>query len=141
MTAAKRFAACPVARMATVGADGAPHIVPVTFVATAERVHTAVDHKPKRTMRLRRLANIAHEARVCLIADGYDDDWRHLWWVRVDGVATVLTPGSSPHAAAARDLAAKYGQYREVPIAGPIIEISALRWSSWSADPRATKDA
>jgi PPOX class probable F420-dependent enzyme len=138
VTAAERLAACPVARLATVGADGSPHIVPVTFVATAERIHTPIDHKPKRTTRLRRLANISHEPRVCLLADHYDDDWERLWWVRVDGVAEVLAPESLRHTAAARALAVKYHHYRSVPIAGPIIEVSSLRWSSWAADPTAT---
>jgi PPOX class probable F420-dependent enzyme len=141
VSAVDRFAASVVARLATVGDDGAPHIVPITFVATQQRIHTPVDHKPKRTTRLRRLANIAHDPRVSVLADHYEDDWRNLWWVRVDGVATVLSAGSNAHSEASRSLAAKYDEYRTTPIAGPIIEIAALHWSSWAAQSASTRGA
>ena len=54
------FAAARVARLATVGADGSPHLVPIVFALAGEVIHTAVDAKPKRHRALRRLANIAH---------------------------------------------------------------------------------
>src|SRR4051794_27654196 len=59
-----RAAGARVARLATVRPDGAPHAVPVCFALAGERAYTAVDHKPKRTARLARLANIAAEPRV-----------------------------------------------------------------------------
>src|SRR5690606_28490375 len=89
----ERFAAARVARLATAGADRQPHLVPITFVLVADRIFTAVDHKPKATTRLRRLRNIAENAAVSLLVDRYDDDWSRLWWVRADGVATVLMGG------------------------------------------------
>ncbi len=48
----------PIVRLATVGEDGRPHLVPVTFAVHRGSVYTAVDHKPKSTRDLRRLANI-----------------------------------------------------------------------------------
>ena len=57
--AAVRFSSSPVAALATVGADGAPHLVPVVFAMPEGRtdvLYTAVDAKPKSTRRLRRLA-------------------------------------------------------------------------------------
>jgi PPOX class probable F420-dependent enzyme len=125
------FAAARVARLATVGADGSPHLVPMVFALAGDVIHTAVDAKPKRHRALRRLANIAHEPRVSVLADGYDEDWSLLWWVRADGVARVLE--ESPDGAAA--LAAKYPQYRITPPPGPFVEIRVERWSSWSATP------
>ena len=49
-----RFAAEPVARLATVDARGYPHIVPITFAVDGDLVVSAVDGKPKRGERLHR---------------------------------------------------------------------------------------
>jgi PPOX class probable F420-dependent enzyme len=125
----ERFAAARVARLATVGPDGAPHLVPIVFALAEDVIHTAVDAKPKRHRALRRLANIAHEPRVTVLADCYDEDWTRLWWVRADGVARVLD--ESPDGVTA--LAAKYAQYRTTPPPGPFVEITVRRWSSWTA--------
>jgi PPOX class probable F420-dependent enzyme len=127
--AAERFAAARVARLATVGRDGTPHLVPITFALAGDVIYSAVDAKPKRHRRLQRLANIAHEPRVSVLVDRYDDDWTALWWVRADGVAQVLP--SSP--AALEALTAKYPQYRTAPPPGPFIEVAVSRWSAWSA--------
>ena len=53
-----------VARLATVGNDGNPHLVPVTFAREGDSVYFAVDQKPKRTTNLRRLRNIAAHSAV-----------------------------------------------------------------------------
>jgi PPOX class probable F420-dependent enzyme len=124
---AERFASATVARLATVGADGAPHLVPIVFALVGETIHSAVDAKPKRHRGLKRLANIAAEPRVSVLADHYADDWTTLWWVRADGVARVL-----PESPAGLDaLVAKYPQYRVTPPPGPFVEISVRRWTAW----------
>ena len=87
-----RFAAARVARLATAGPDGRPHLVPMVFAVEADTVYSAVDAKPKATSRLRRLANIAANPAVALLVDHYDDDWSRLWWVRADGSARLLDP-------------------------------------------------
>ena len=127
MTPAERFAACRVARLATAGPDGVPHLVPIVFALVGDVIHTAVDGKPKRTRRLRRLANIAANPRVSVLADHYDEDWSLLWWVRADGVARVLDESPAGRAA----LTAKYPQYQAAPPPGPFVEISVKRWSAW----------
>jgi PPOX class probable F420-dependent enzyme len=128
VTPAELFATARVARLATVDAAGAPHVVPIVFAVTENRIHTAVDGKPKRTRALRRLANIAAEPRVSVLADHYDEDWTQLWWVRADGTARVH--GGSVEAIAA--LSERYPQYRAAAPEGPFIEIAVTRWSSWS---------
>jgi PPOX class probable F420-dependent enzyme len=129
-----RFAAAQVARLATVGADGTPHLVPICFAVAGDRIVTAVDHKPKRTAQLRRLANIAANPSVSLLADHYEaDDWSALWWVRADGTARVLAPGSPGTAAVVAALVERYPQYVAQPPAGPVIEIAVTRWSGWRA--------
>jgi PPOX class probable F420-dependent enzyme len=125
------FADARVARLATVGADGAPHLVPIVFAVVGDVIHSVVDAKPKRHRRLRRLANIAHEPRVSVLADHYDDDWSLLWWVRADGIARVVD--ESPDGLVA--LAAKYPQYQVTPPPGPYLRIEVTAWSSWSATP------
>jgi len=128
-TIADLFANARVVHLATVDATGAPHLVPMVFALVGDVIHSAVDRKPKRHTGLRRLANIAHEPRVSVLADHYDDDWTRLWWVRADGDARVLD--SSPAGLAA--LTAKYPQYLAAPPPGPFLRIEVRRWSSWSA--------
>lgn len=125
-----RFAAAPVARLATSGSDGAPHVVPVVFAVHGGVVYTAVDGKPKSTQRLRRLANIAHEPRVSLLVDHYDDDWSLLWWVRADGVAAVHDSGPEADSGRAA-LRAKYPQYQVFSLDGPVIAIRVDKWRAW----------
>ncbi|HEX6444922.1 MAG TPA: TIGR03668 family PPOX class F420-dependent oxidoreductase [Streptosporangiales bacterium] len=130
--ARRRFAAAPVARLATVGASGRPHLVPVTFACAGDAVYTAVDAKPKTTTRLRRLANIAANPSVSLLADHYDDDWASLWWVRVDGEAQVVAEGSLFDEAIAA-LVGKYRQYAHRPPDGPAVVVRVTGLRSWSA--------
>jgi PPOX class probable F420-dependent enzyme len=127
-------AAAPVARLATVGADGAPHLVPFCFALDGDVLYSAVDRKPKRTPELRRLANAAAEPRVCVLVDHYEDDWSRLWWVRLDGRARRLdAAGDGPEAERARDaLVEKYPQYRASRPDGPVLRIDIARWSGWS---------
>ena len=129
--ARERLVTARVARLATVAADGQPHLVPVTFAADGDAVYIAIDHKPKSTTRLKRLANIAANPRVALLADHYADDWTQLWWARADGHATVLTDpaGTRPPIAL---LAARYPQYQATPPTGPVIAITVTAWSGWS---------
>ncbi|MEV8630100.1 TIGR03668 family PPOX class F420-dependent oxidoreductase [Streptosporangium sp. NPDC051023] len=127
-----RFLAARVARLATVGADGTPHLVPVTFEVDGDTIAFAVDHKPKRTTNLRRLRNIAADDRVCLLVDHYEDDWSRLWWVRADGRARIVEGGAAWERAVAR-LAERYPQYRDRPPRGPVVLIEVESWTGWSS--------
>lgn len=127
----RRFASSPVARLATVRPDGAPHIVPVVFALAGDALYTAVDHKPKRTQRLQRLANLRADPRCSLLVDHYDPDWSRLWWVRADGTATILDE-PSPHHPGLVALAERHLPYRATPPAGPLLVVTIDRWSGWS---------
>jgi PPOX class probable F420-dependent enzyme len=134
--ARSRLAAARVARLATAAADGRPHVVPCTFaVLGAATIVSAVDHKPKRTTALRRLANIAANPHVALLADHYEDDWDALWWARADGSARVVEPGGEAELreAALAALSARYEPYRARPPGGALVVIAVDRWSGWSA--------
>ena len=132
--ARERFAAARVARLATADAEGRPHLVPMVFVLAGETIYSAVDAKPKRTDRLRRLANAAANPHVALLADHYDDaDWTALWWVRADGVGRVLAPEDEEAVRAVDRLVARYAQYREARPHGAVLAVDVERWSGWSA--------
>ncbi|MFD2796278.1 TIGR03668 family PPOX class F420-dependent oxidoreductase [Promicromonospora vindobonensis] len=144
-TCRSRFAAARHAYLASAGSDGVPHLVPVTFAlvkarsntaadpSTGDEIVVAVDHKPKTTRDLKRLRNLAENPRVAFLADRYDDDWAHLWWVRADGVAAIEHDGE-PREAALDALAARYPQYREHRPDGPLIRVRVARWSGWAHD-------
>jgi len=135
-----RFASERVACLATVGAeDHRPHLVPMTFALLDEAtVVSAVDHKPKRTTALKRLANIVAHPAVSILVDHYEDDWSRLWWARADGRARVIEPPVDPaeHARAVRALQERYPAYRDRPPDGSIVVITVERWSGWSATTR-----
>ncbi|QNG20679.1 TIGR03668 family PPOX class F420-dependent oxidoreductase [Rhodococcus triatomae] len=139
MSARERFAEARVARLATADADGTPHVVPLVFTLFAETLYTCVDEKPKTTRHLKRLRNIAARPQVSVLVDHYDDNWAQLWWVRVDGDASILTPAEPVDAAAeearrAVDLLAdKYPRYRRERPRGPVVAVRNLRWHAWSA--------
>jgi PPOX class probable F420-dependent enzyme len=126
-------AAAPVARLATIGQSGAVDLVPITFSWLATTLVTAVDHKPKRTRQLRRLDNIARDARVTVLIDHYTDDWSALWWVRLRGSAAIVNDGPRFTDAITR-LVAKYPrQYGPHPPEGPVIEIAVTDVRVWRA--------
>jgi PPOX class probable F420-dependent enzyme len=130
--AAAMFAESSVAMLATVNADGVPHLVPVVFALHGNVIYTAVDAKRKSTHRLRRLANIEANPRVSMLVDHYDDDWSQLWWVRADGVAAVHHSGEEMAAGYAW-LRRKYVQYQRIALDGPVVTVEVQRWSSWHA--------
>lgn len=128
--ARQRFSAARVARLATVDANGRPHLVPLVFAVEGDRVYSAVDVKPKRTTALRRLENVRHNPAVALLVDHYDDDWEALWWVRADGCGRVLEPDDPEARQALALLAQRYPQQRA---AGAVLAVDVTRWSGWSA--------
>lgn len=131
--ARQRFAGARVGRLATVGKDGSPHVVPVVFALVGDVIYTAVDHKPKTTTRLRRLANIEATGQASVLVDNYDENWSELWWVRADGHGAVRSPGSAESRRGVSALVDKYPQYANRRPTGPIIAVEVTRWRSWSA--------
>ena len=121
-----------VGRLATVRPDGSPHVVPVTFALDGDRLLTAVDRKPKTTTALQRLANLEAEPRASLLVDHYDEDWRQLWWLRLDGLATVVRDEAEVEPLVDR-LAEKYEHYCRARPHGPVIVLAVQSVRSWSA--------
>lgn len=120
-----------IGHMASVTPEGRPHLVPVVFAVVDARIATPIDWKPKTGRTLQRLVNLEVNPSVAFLVDHYGERWDELWWMRVDGTATVHHDGADREAAIAA-LEAKYAQYRERTIDGPVIVIDVGRVSSWT---------
>jgi PPOX class probable F420-dependent enzyme len=124
--------------MATVTGDGRPHVVPFVFVLVGEgsdlRAFWAVDRKPKRGLRLKRIENLAANPALEFVVDGYDEDWDRLWWVRVSGTARVVA-SAAERAEAIASLQEKYPRYVVAPPTGPVIAVDVHRITGWEATP------
>jgi len=133
-----RLRSARVGRLATVTPDARPHVVPFVF-ALVERdrdvlAFWAVDRKPKRSERLQRLRNLEGNPAAEFVVDGYDEDWRALWWVRASGTGRVIEDASDERAIALGALAAKYPRYASEVPPGPVVAIGIERISGWEAD-------
>lgn len=124
-----------VARLATVEADGQPHVVPVCFVVFEDRLYSVVDAKPKRRpFAMKRLTNIAANPRATVVADRYDSDWTQLAWVMLSGKASVVDDDAEYADGIAR-LTAKYSQYRATRFARgthPLLRLRIENVRFWS---------
>lgn len=124
-----------VGRLATADAAGRPLVVPVCYAFDGRRCYSAVDAKPKRTRRLRRLDNVEANPLVSLVVDRYDEDWTRLAWVILEGRAAVLREGEE-FTRAIDLLTAKYAQYRTMALdrrSGAVIAITPDRLLAWRA--------
>jgi PPOX class probable F420-dependent enzyme len=126
-----RLLAARVARLATTDPDGRPHLVPIVFAIAGDTLYSAVDRKPKRSQRLRRIENARARPDVTVLVDRYDDDWTQLWWIRLRGRARVLDAGKERERALDL-LAQKYPQYRDEPPDGPVLAVDVVEVREWA---------
>jgi PPOX class probable F420-dependent enzyme len=126
-----RLDAARVARLATTDPDGRPHLVPIAFALDGETLYSAVDRKPKRSRRLRRIENARARPDVTILVDHYEEDWSKLWWIRLRGRARVLDEGDERERALEL-LRAKYPQYRAEPPDGPVLAVEVTEVREWS---------
>ncbi len=126
-----RLSAARVARLATLDDDGRPHLVPIVFALDGETLYTAVDRKPKRSWKLRRIENARARPDVTILVDHYEEDWDCLWWIRLRGRARVLDDGEERERALAL-LREKYQQYRTEPPDGAVLAVDVTEVREWS---------
>jgi PPOX class probable F420-dependent enzyme len=120
------------AHLATSDRSGQPHVIPICFAFDGKRFFSPIDEKPKRTIKLKRLKNIAENPCVALIIDHYEEDWRKLSYVLITGKARVLHSGKT-HRQAVLRLRQKYPQYRRMALEMlPMIVITPTRIRSWN---------
>lgn len=137
----------PIGHLATAGADGDPHAIPICFVAIGNLVYSVIDEKPKRTRHLRRMRNIEESGRATLIVDRYDDDWTQLGWVMLRADAAILAPPAGrarghedqrEHATALALLRERYHQYRDMALEeAPLLRLDVQRATEWWYTPDA----
>lgn len=102
--------------LATVGPDGAPHVVPVSPIVDLDRVIVATEVD---TVKVR---NILRNPAVSLAADEYDEDWSKLRAVVVFGEAQLIDGGFEWE----RDRTLLYEKYPQYPTEAPIVEGSTV---------------
>lgn len=129
-----RLRSARIGRLATVDPAGVPHVVPFVFVLDGRTLYWAVDRKPKRSRRLKRLENIRANPSVELVVDSYEEDWSALWWVRARGQAHIVQEAPTTERALSL-LAEKYPQYAPNPPDGPVVAVEIDRVTWWEASP------
>jgi nitroimidazol reductase NimA-like FMN-containing flavoprotein (pyridoxamine 5'-phosphate oxidase superfamily) len=120
-----------VVRVATVGRDGVPQVLPVCHVMKDGKIYFAADKESKKVKNLR-----AHP-QAAVEADLYSEDWPHLAGAVVTGPATLSDRG--PHFRQLRSLLyQKYPQYAADSALKQgevvMVEVIPSRLVSWGLD-------
>ncbi len=116
------IAAAPVCRIATVRANGEPHVIPVCPVFDGDRtVYVDLGERSVTAVALE------DEPRIAVLIDEYDDDWTKLRKVLLHCTAEPVS-GAEQDAAWAR-IRAKFPQY--VSVDWKPRRTMALRIDSW----------
>ncbi|HEX3431221.1 MAG TPA: TIGR03668 family PPOX class F420-dependent oxidoreductase [Rhizomicrobium sp.] len=118
-----------IGHLATADRSGVPSVVPVCFAVADDALYTALDEKPKRTRRVRRLQNIEKNPELAFVADYYDEDWSALGWVMIRGRGDILESGAEFETACDL-LKRRYAQYAKMTLS-PVIAIRLLEVRSW----------
>ncbi len=124
-----------VARLATTGRDGQPHVIPFCYAFDGERFYFVVDEKPKRQTGkpLKRVRNILENPQVALVIDDYADDWTQLAYVLVNGTA-ALVENEDEHTRALGLLRERYPQYRAMALTfsrNTMVRITPTKIHAW----------
>ena len=125
--------------LATMTPDGRPRLVPICFVLLDDEpvtIWTPLDEKPKRVADphdLERVRDILANPRVSLLVDRWSEDWSRLGWLRLEGSASLVEPGTGEgHVVAVESLRARYPQYATHRLEKrPIIRIVVDASRSW----------
>lgn len=117
-----------VARVATVGAAGMPHLVPVCQILVAGKIYFASGRRGRKVL------NLGSNPRLALTVDLYSDDWDQIQGVMVQGTARVIAR-SARFRSLRRRLYAKYPQYPREAALGEsdsvIVELTPTHVFSW----------
>ncbi len=120
-----------VVRVATVGRDGVPHVVPVCHVVENGKICFSTDKDSKKAK------NLQVHPQAAVLADLYAEDWPRLAGVVITGPATLVDQG--PRFRKIRSLLyQKYPQYagESALEEGEVVmvEVTPHRLASWGLD-------
>ncbi len=124
-----------VARLATAGQDGEPHVIPFCYAYNGQHFYFVVDQKPKRHTGkpLKRIQNMLENPRVALVVDDYADDWTRLAYVMVRGTAAMVEERTEYDQALAL-LRERYPQYRAMDLRierNDMVRITPTKVNAW----------
>lgn len=102
--ARRMFGGLPVANVATVGPDGAPHVVPLWFVWAEDALYVST-RRPSRTW-----SNATADPRIALAID-LGRSWVELTGILVEGRAEPFAPD---HPAMRKPISAWHEKYRSL---------------------------
>lgn len=131
-----------VARLATVDSEHKPHLIPVVFAFDNDSYFIPIDEKTKRFKpeNLKRTKNIQQNSDVALLIDEYNDDWTKLYFVMIQGKASIIGGKKleqnelSLLEKAHKLLIDKYLQYQKIGIGEYIIVIIPQKVITWKND-------
>jgi PPOX class probable F420-dependent enzyme len=130
--------AARVARLATVDSeDCKPYLVPVVFIYDGNNFYIPIDEKAKRSKpeNLKRVKNIQTNPNVALLIDEYNEDWKKIWFIMIQGNASLINDIKSKQnrliQRVHRLLYEKYPQYLTTGIGKFCIMIRPKRVINW----------
>ena len=120
-----------VCRVATTGAAGVPHVVPVCHVLDDGKLYFASETGA------RKIRNLRENPHLTVTVDLYSDDWANLKGVMIQGTAALIRK-SARFRKIRRLLYAKYPQYPDMSAIGErdsvIVEVTPRHAFSWGMD-------
>lgn len=128
-----------VARLATVDSECKPHLIPVVFVFDNYSYFIPIDEKTKRSRpeKLKRAKNIHQNSNVTLLIDDYNENWRKLYFIMIQGKASIIGGKKLEQnellllEKAHKLLSDKYLQYQKIGIGEYVIMIIPQKVITW----------
>ena len=128
-----------VARLATVDSECKPHLIPVVFVFDNYSYFIPIDEKTKRSRpeKLKRAKNIQQNSNVTLLIDDYNENWRKLYFIMIQGKASIIGGKKLEQnellllEKAHKLLSDKYLQYQKIGIGEYVIMIVPRKVITW----------
>ena len=128
-----------VARLATVDSECKPHMIPVVFVFDNYSYFIPIDEKTKRSRpeKLKRAKNIQQNSNVTLLIDDYNENWRKLYFIMIQGKASIIGGKKLEQnellllEKAHKLLSDKYLQYQKIGIGEYVIMIIPQKVITW----------
>jgi PPOX class probable F420-dependent enzyme len=127
-----------VARLATVDSENCkPYLVPVVFIYDGNNFYVPIDEKAKRSKpeNLKRVKNIQTNPNVALLIDEYNEDWKKIWFIMIQGNASLINNIESKQNRLVqrvhRLLYEKYPQYQTTGVGKFCIMIRPQKVINW----------